>query len=288
MNKDFRIAVDYFEHHKVKKLERRLGETGLVCHLRLLAYAARHRPSGEFSGMDPEDIEIAAGWAGEPGALHQALLDLRLIEVLEGSATRIHDWAEHNPFASEAEDRSGQGRLSRLAQVNPKARAELERLGQTAISPEEYRRWKTWAPTWAPSGATPGQPQVAPGLAPAPAPVPSPAPAAKTSRPHDWAGFLSLWQVYPCKQAQAEAFAEYCRLKDQNRLETTAVMRDKIIELAASDCRWLRGVVPSLANFLRGARWNDQAFVAPAPPVDDALGRIASEVRATSPPRVPT
>ena len=46
MNSDFRVSVDFFAHHKTKKLRRRLGYEGVVALLQLWAYAAplpRHR-----------------------------------------------------------------------------------------------------------------------------------------------------------------------------------------------------------------------------------------------------
>ena len=43
MNSDFRVSVDFFAHHKTKKLRRRLGYEGVVALLQLWAYAARVR-----------------------------------------------------------------------------------------------------------------------------------------------------------------------------------------------------------------------------------------------------
>jgi hypothetical protein len=60
MNKDFRIAVSLPYHPKIEKLMRRLGDKSFYCLIRLWAFTAMNKPDGILSGMDAEDIEIAA------------------------------------------------------------------------------------------------------------------------------------------------------------------------------------------------------------------------------------
>lgn len=99
MNTDARISVGLPSHPKTKKLIRRGGAEAawsLVC---LLLWTSQNKPDGDLSGMSDEDIEIAACWDGEEGALVRMLVEVRF---LDGAceAYAIHDWSEHNPWAA--------------------------------------------------------------------------------------------------------------------------------------------------------------------------------------------
>lgn len=111
MNVDARISVSLPSHPKTKKLIRRGGQGAawnLVC---LFLWVSQNKPSGELDGMSAEDIEIAAGWEGDEGRLVQLLLEVRFLDGEEGSFS-VHDWAEHNPWASGAERRSEKSRVA--------------------------------------------------------------------------------------------------------------------------------------------------------------------------------
>ncbi|WP_458399305.1 hypothetical protein [Mailhella sp.] len=137
MNIDIRIKLDLFEHPKLRKLRRRLGAEGVLGLLRLWLWAAANRPDGLLRGLDADDLELAAQWEGQPGELAAALCELRLLDFLPlekeggaasalppsergaapaGVAFRIHDWCEHQPWASRTEERS------RIARQAAKAR----------------------------------------------------------------------------------------------------------------------------------------------------------------------
>ena len=138
MNTDYRIKIGFFRHHKTRKLERRLGEAGVMALLRLWEYAAEFRPDGELSGMNEEDIALAAGWHGD-GDFVSALIEIGWLD--EGpDCLSMHDWLEHNPWAADAEERSDKGRLSRLFRKNPGAAAEFRQQGRTGITAEEYHQ----------------------------------------------------------------------------------------------------------------------------------------------------
>ena len=139
MNTDFRVNVDFFTHHKTLKLKKRLGGLAVLSLLQLWAYAAKRNPDGDLSDMTPEDIELAAGWDGDDGALTEALIEVGFFDQ-DDEGIKLHDWAEHNPWVVEADDRSDKARFSRLSKVN---RAEYNRLkaaGINAISKEDYER----------------------------------------------------------------------------------------------------------------------------------------------------
>lgn len=130
MNTDFRVSVDFFSHHKARKLQKRLGASGLVGLMRLWAYAAKVRTDGDLSGMNSEDVELAAEWEGEDGIFCATLLEVGFIDQGE-TGLLLHDWAENNAWAAEAADRQDKARFSRLATVN---RPAFEKLKATGVN----------------------------------------------------------------------------------------------------------------------------------------------------------
>ena len=137
MNSDIRLSVGFFDHPKIIKLERQLGLEGVTALLRLWLWSAQNRPGGVLSGMDEEDIEIAARWNGEPRAFNGVVTRLRLLDAA-GDSLQIHDWQEHNTWQSEAENRSNAARLARMAKTHPEAYKVLDEAGIKGISKEVY------------------------------------------------------------------------------------------------------------------------------------------------------
>lgn len=143
---DIRLSVDFFQHPKTIKLQRRLGLEGVKALLSLWMWAAQNRPDGVLSGMDLEDIEIAAGWIrSDPAGSDQ---DLDLISTLvalrwldeDNGTYSLHDWIEHNPWAAGQQSRSNQARLGVLARRFPEAyaRYSAQHPERNGISKEEY------------------------------------------------------------------------------------------------------------------------------------------------------
>ena len=140
MNTDIRLSVEFTTHHKTLKLRRRLGADGVLALVTLWLWAAKHRPDGTLAGMDPEDIEIAAQWEGQPGRLVADLTDIGFLEDSDGS-TRIHNWEWRNPWAAKSEERSAATRLSRLARVRPDIVKKLKAKGVEGVSEAEYQKY---------------------------------------------------------------------------------------------------------------------------------------------------
>lgn len=111
MNPDARISTALAEHPKTKKLHKRLGAAGCWALICLFLWTARNRPEGSFAGMSDEDIELAANWAGEDGEMVAAMVAVGFIDGDVG-CRRIHDWAEHNPWAFGARERSESARAA--------------------------------------------------------------------------------------------------------------------------------------------------------------------------------
>lgn len=137
MNSDIRLSVGFFDHPKTIKLERQLGHEGVVALMRLWLWAAQNRPSGILSGMDEDDIEIAARWNGVQGAFNAVATALKLLDCFEGMY-HIHDWQEHNTWQSDAENRSNASRLARMAKTHPEIYKILDDAGIKGISREVY------------------------------------------------------------------------------------------------------------------------------------------------------
>lgn len=109
MNIDIRLSLDFFDHPKTKKLSKRLGLEGVFSLLKLWAWVSGNRSTGILTSMDAEDVELAADWGGEDGLFVQTLLALRLLDENEG-VYAIHDWEDHQAYASKSEERSSKAR----------------------------------------------------------------------------------------------------------------------------------------------------------------------------------
>lgn len=160
---DARISTGLPGHPKTKKLLRRLGPAGpwaLVC---LFLWTAANRSDGNLSGMSDEDIELAADWQGDDGQLVQALASVGFLEGDTGAFV-VHDWAEHNPWAAGASERSEASKWAALCK-------RYGRAGAAERMPDYAARMRP-APDPHAAGTNP---QCDPD-APLPSPLPSPLP----------------------------------------------------------------------------------------------------------------
>lgn len=144
MNSDIRLSVGFWQHPKTKKTVRRLGLEGIRSLQILWAWAAVNRPDGNLSGMDWEDIELAADWQGEERKFFDTCLGMWIDETSDGYA--LHDWQEHNPWASEADTRSDAARLSRFARKFPEIARAMREDGVKGLTQEEYRMYADGTP----------------------------------------------------------------------------------------------------------------------------------------------
>ena len=104
MNVDIRLSLGFFDHPKTMKLAKRCGMEAVICLQRLWMWAAEQRPSGVLTGMDEEDIELAAKWQGEEGKFARTLIDLHWLDEKDEQFI-LHGWDEHQAYASKSEER---------------------------------------------------------------------------------------------------------------------------------------------------------------------------------------
>lgn len=245
MTEDFRIMVGFFRHHKTRKLERRLGLEGVLALLKLWEYSAEFRTRGDLAGMTTEDIELASGWDSErpivPVFVEVGFLD-------EGPDSYVlHDWQEHNPWVSEADERSASARLSRLHRENPEAAEQLKAEGRTGLTSEEYRNLKrsTIEVRSKYDRTTTVERPLTSRTTPVPVPVPIPAPvqvpdpvpeekissSAKASKkcPADPSpAFDEFWKIYPSrngvKARKADAWKAFWRVTTSGEVTPGALL----------------------------------------------------------------
>ena len=167
---DIRVEVTWRDHHKRKKLHRRLGADGVLALLDLWLWAGKNRPDGVLTALTAEDVEINAQWTGEPGALVTALLEVRLLDQ-NGGVMVLHDWPDHQGWATGAARRSESARVAALAKW---AARDATAAGSNATAAENgCDRMPTAAGNDAPS----------PSPSPSPSPDPQRDPESERERP---------------------------------------------------------------------------------------------------------
>ena len=108
MNTDIRLSVDFWDHPKTLKLERKMGLPGVSALLRLWCWAGKYRPTGFLSDMDSHDAAIAARWKGSPEDFVSSLIEIGWID--SGEILYLHDWNDHQTWAIGAPERSERAR----------------------------------------------------------------------------------------------------------------------------------------------------------------------------------
>lgn len=98
---DIRLMCGFHDHPKTIKLVRKVGYEGAFCLTKLWCWAAINKPKGDLSGLDADDIEIAAGWNGEAGKFFDALMGVWIDEEF-----KLHDWQDHQSWVCGAPERS--------------------------------------------------------------------------------------------------------------------------------------------------------------------------------------
>lgn len=106
MNSDIRILTSFLTSRKRKKLRTILGDRSDSYLIDLWLQAAINRPKGILHDMTAEDVALDAGWEGDPAAFVDALIRCGFLDLTEAGEYSLHDWAQHQPWAVGAEERS--------------------------------------------------------------------------------------------------------------------------------------------------------------------------------------
>lgn len=139
MSEDCRLSTGLPDHPKMLKIQRRLGHGGCWAVVCLFLWVANNRSDGNLTGMSDEDIELAARWSGDQGALVRQLVDVRFLDGESGSYV-IHDWAEHNPWAAARGQRIEAARRAAVQRWNREPRSEGNATDvQPACDPDAHR-----------------------------------------------------------------------------------------------------------------------------------------------------
>ena len=131
MNTDIRICVSFRGHRKRKKLMSILGPGSTDYLIDLWIGTALNRPEGILDGYDEADIAFEAGWEGDPDEFVAALIKVGFLKKSESGVYRLHDWAEHNPYAADAKERSARAKRAvsiRWEREQAKDRSDTERI----------------------------------------------------------------------------------------------------------------------------------------------------------------
>lgn len=100
MATDIRLRIGWSRHPKIVKLHRRLGSEGVLGLVTLWTWAGESRPNGCLDGLDADSIAIAAGYPGDANQFVATLINLGLLDQAENGDVVIHDWEDHQPYAS--------------------------------------------------------------------------------------------------------------------------------------------------------------------------------------------
>ena len=204
MNSDFRVSTTFPDHRKTIKLIRRIGMAGVVSLVFLWANVAKTRPGGVLSRWDAEDIAIAGKWEGNPNDFVQALLDVGFL-ILDDEVYTIHEWHEHNGYASKAAERS------RVAKIKAEKRWK-ERRERSGITDEMLQQCSSNATAMLQQCQT--EEMLCCSNAPIPTPTPTPTPSIKHDFEND---FREWWEQYPRKKGKAKAELAYIKRRKKGQ-----------------------------------------------------------------------
>lgn len=309
MADDIRFSVNFWQHPKTVKLSRKGGLEAVRSLQILWCFCAQERTDGILSGMDGDDIEIAADWQGDPGKLLDLLLAGNWLERFEDGTYALHGWEERQAYVSKADSRKAQAKAAAETRWRKKR-------GMPEHMPDD-------APAYADScnQHCPSQNEHmlthAQRNAPDPDPIPDPdlnpthtidifkykdARVAQ-SVPEGGEGeeylepagvdentpgieFQELRAVYNAQgrvEAPLAGLPEYLALKKSRQWPGQSTIYDAIYRLSMQDSQWIAGKAPGLGKFLKEQWWRMKprpARASPLPP--PGTGGLAERNMATA------
>lgn len=215
-----------------------MGDRYLDYLIDLWLTVAEDRPDGVLEGWDEIDIALASGCEGNAAAYADALIECGFLDV-DHLTYKIHDWSEHQGWASKAKIRSEAAK--KAAEYRWERRYNyLKKCGRKAPAKRVH------------------QIRNAPSPNPTPSPNPSPNPNPPIKRD---ISFDRFWSCYPKKVGKAAAQKAWGRLNGKR--PDIEVVITKLEELKASD-QWTEQngrFIPNPATWLNRGGWDDEVCV---------------------------
>jgi len=143
----------------------------VVSLLRLWEYTAQFKSDGALTNMDDIDIADSSFWAGDPTLFVKTLADLKWLDRRDDGIYCIHEWAEHNTYAANANARS--------KKASNAAKAKYEQCGNNkqAVLKSEVSNAKVGSEQCGNESGAVLECEIS--SAPSPSPSPSPLPVPK-------------------------------------------------------------------------------------------------------------
>src|SRR5574343_824536 len=113
MNTDIRLLTSFKGHRKRLRLRKLLGDRYLDYLIDLWLTVAQDRPEVVLDGWDELDIAIASGYEGNANEYASALRSVGFLDA-NGDCYKLHDWNEHQGWASNAKKRSEAARKASI------------------------------------------------------------------------------------------------------------------------------------------------------------------------------
>ena len=92
---ELKLCTTTRSHPKIRRLRRKLGSKGVLSLYNLWCFCIEYKKNGQLEGMEALDIAEAADYEGEAEEFVHVLLELRLLDAIEGMLT-VHNWARYN------------------------------------------------------------------------------------------------------------------------------------------------------------------------------------------------
>ena len=118
MNTDIRVTTTFRGSRKRKKLAMKWGKDPAGHLIDLWIGTAESRPDGILAGWNETDIALEAGWEDDPGQFVKDLVEAGFLDKRQDGDYIIHDWQDHNAWASDAERRSKAAKKAARARWN--------------------------------------------------------------------------------------------------------------------------------------------------------------------------
>ncbi|MFM9108766.1 MAG: hypothetical protein ACKOWF_18935 [Chloroflexota bacterium] len=275
------------QHPKLRRLALQLGigRAQAVGHcMYLWWWCLDFAQDGRLDRYDVLDLELAAEWAGEPGVLIAALIEVGLLDRSEHGLA-VHDWQD---YAGRLLERRRADAERKRASRPPAGADGPGRPGPAAASPSgpiplDVRR--TSAGRRAESVVT-VQDRTVPNRtgddaesvrarAPRPGPEAPPSQRAEDPVPE---GFDRFWAAYPNRIEKKAAILVWRALRPSAELQEEMLAA---IERQKRTRRWMEGYVKHPNRWLRDRNWEDETPPDPvSPPSRTRNGAVAEEQNA--------